>query len=72
MELAAIATRNHAAFTHNFRAGKWRGGVPPWGYRPERVEGEWRLVQDSEQVEVIHEVVKRVLAVSLYGRSLTT
>ncbi|HNP58624.1 MAG TPA: recombinase family protein [Gordonia sp. (in: high G+C Gram-positive bacteria)] len=62
MELAAIATRNHAAFTHNFRAGKWRGGVPPWGYRPERVEGEWRLVQDSEQVEVIHEVVKRVLA----------
>ena len=54
MELEAISARNAAAFSHHFAAGRWRGGVPPWGYKPERVDGEWRLVQDPEQVEVIH------------------
>lgn len=62
MELEAISERNRSAFAHNFSRGKWRGGVPPWGYLPERVDGEWRLVQDPVQVRVIREVVKRVLA----------
>ncbi|GAA4660614.1 recombinase family protein [Gordonia humi] len=63
MELEAISERNSNAFRHNIKAGKWRGGVPPWGYLPERDdEGTWRLVQDAEQVAVIHEVVQRVLA----------
>ncbi|OBL00876.1 hypothetical protein A5646_20520 [Mycobacterium sp. 1245499.0] len=62
MELAAISDRNASAFRHNFRAGKYRGGIPPWGYLPQRDEtGDWRLVQDSEQVQVINEVVSRVL-----------
>lgn len=62
MELAAISERNASAFRHNFRAGKYRGGVPPWGYLPDNATGEWRLVQDADQVKVVREVVERVLA----------
>jgi len=62
MELAAISDRNASAARYNIRAGKYRGGIPPWGYLPEQTEGGWRLVQDPEQVGVIREVVERVLA----------
>lgn len=62
MELAAIRERNASAARFNIRAGKYRGGVPPWGYLPDNATGEWRLVQDPEQVRVIHEVVERVLS----------
>lgn len=63
MELEAISARNASASHHNIRSGKWRGGVPPWGYLPVRGEDKvWRLVQDPVQVEVIREVAKRVLA----------
>ena len=52
--LAAISERNSSAFRHNFKAGKYRGGIPPWGYLPEQDDsGTWRLVQDPEQVRVI-------------------
>ncbi|WP_457068107.1 recombinase family protein [Mycobacteroides abscessus] len=61
MELAAISERNRSAAQHNMRAGKYRGGPPPWGYMPEKVDGDWRFVQDDEQVKVINEVVRRVL-----------
>ncbi|WP_445163219.1 recombinase family protein [Mycobacterium sp. Dal123C01] len=62
MELEAISERNASAFRHNFSRGKYRGGIPPWGYVPEQNEdGEWRLVQDPLQVNVIHEVAERVL-----------
>lgn len=62
LELDAISERNASAFRHNYRAGKWRGGVPPWGYLPEQTEQGWRLVQDPESVSVILSVVDRVLA----------
>ncbi len=62
MELAAISDRNASAARYNIRAGKYRGGIPPWGYLPEQTEEGWRLVQDPEQVEVIREVVERALA----------
>lgn len=61
MELAAISARNASAAQHNIKAGKWRGGVPPWGYRPDDSTGEWRFVQDKQQVDIINEVVSRVL-----------
>ncbi|SII00002.1 recombinase family protein [Mycobacteroides abscessus] len=63
MELEAISERNASAFRHNIKAGKYRGGMPPWGYVPTRDEdsGDWRLVQDPIQVSVIHDVVERVL-----------
>ena len=62
LELEAIRDRNASAFKFNANLGKWRGGNPPWGYLPDRSSGEWRLVQDSVQVETIREVVERVLA----------
>lgn len=62
MELAAISERNASAAQHNIKAGKYRGGMPPWGYLPQRDEaGGWRFVQDPDQVKVITEVVRRVL-----------
>lgn len=81
MELEAISERNASAFRHNFSKGKYRGGIPPWGYLPEQNDdGEWRLVQDPVQVEVILEVVERVLkgeplraiAHDLTGRAVLT
>lgn len=62
MELAAISERNRSAAQHNLRAGKYRGGPAPWGYMPVHTDEGWKLVQDSEQVVVIHEVVERVLS----------
>jgi site-specific DNA recombinase len=62
MELAAISDRNASAAQYNIKAGKYRGGIPPWGYLPEQTEEGWRYVQDPDQVEVIREVVERVLA----------
>jgi site-specific DNA recombinase len=61
MELAAISERNTSAARYNLRAGKYRGGVPPWGYLPEQTEEGWRYVQDPVQVATIREVVERVL-----------
>lgn len=62
MELTAISDRNASAAQHNIRAGKYRGGIPPWGYLPSDADGTWRFVQDPEQVPVINEVAARVLA----------
>lgn len=62
MELAAISERNASAARYNIKAGKYRGGTPPWGYLPDDATGEWRLVQDPEQVKAIREVVDRVLS----------
>lgn len=61
MELAAISDRNASAARYNLRAGKYRGGIPPWGYLPEQTDEGWRYVQDPEQVTVIREVAERVL-----------
>ncbi|UXA17652.1 recombinase family protein [Mycobacterium sp. SMC-4] len=62
MELAAISERNRSAARSNLQAGKYRGGVPPWGYLPDKIDGEWRLVPDKVQSDEIAGVVKRVLA----------
>ncbi|MCF3937168.1 recombinase family protein [Gordonia tangerina] len=73
-ELESISIRNRNAFRYNFTRGKWRGGVAPWGYVPEVIDGEWRLVQDPAQCAVIREVVDRVMAgegLSAIARDLT-
>lgn len=61
MELTAIADRNRSTARRDMRLGKYRGSTPPWGYRAEKCDGVWRLIQDEPQVEVIREVVQRVL-----------
>lgn len=62
MELEAIRERTKSAAQHNIKAGRYRGSVPPWGYRPDKSTGEWRLVPDPDQVTVIHEVAQRVIS----------
>jgi site-specific DNA recombinase len=61
MELEAISERNASKSRRDIRLGKYRGSQPPWGYLPDKTTGEWRLKPDDEQVQVIHEVVRRVL-----------
>ncbi|WP_066904039.1 recombinase family protein [Mycolicibacterium houstonense] len=61
MELDAIRERTASAARYNLRAGKYRGSLPPWGYLPEKVDGDWRLVQNPEQVRIIHEVYHRIV-----------
>ena len=61
MELEAIRARTGAASRHTITEGRWRGGVPPWGYIPEKDGKHYRLVQDADQVAIIREVVDRVL-----------
>lgn len=62
MELEAISERNASAKRRDIRLGKYRGGTPPWGYKPERDgDGVWRLVRDDKQARIIHEVVRRVI-----------
>ncbi|AWT52595.1 recombinase family protein [Mycolicibacterium smegmatis] len=61
MELDAISERNASTARFNLKAGKYRGSLPPWGYLPQKIDGDWRLVPDPAQVEVIHEVTRRVL-----------
>lgn len=61
MELDAIRERTASAARYNLRAGKYRGSLPPWGYLPEKIDGNWRLVPDAEQVKVIREVARRVI-----------
>ena len=57
MEWDAIPERNRSAAQHNIKAGKYRG-LSPRGLHAQRDdEGVWRLVQDPDQVQVIHEVV---------------
>lgn len=61
MELEAISERNKSAAQHNIKAGRYRGSVPPWGYRPDKSSGEWRLVPDPDQVRIVQEVAARVI-----------
>lgn len=68
MELEAISERNASTARRNIKLGKYHGGAPPWGYRPEKVDGDWRLVQDAEQAKVIREVARRVIDGEPLGR----
>ncbi|MCV7409223.1 recombinase family protein [Mycobacterium florentinum] len=61
MELEAISERNASKSRRDIKLGKYRGSTPPWGYLPEKVDGVWRLLQDKAQVDIIEEVVRRLL-----------
>lgn len=62
MELDAIKERNASAYYHNRAQGKWTGGVPFWGYLPERDEhGNWRYGHDPVLAPVVREVAQRII-----------
>ncbi|MDL4771637.1 recombinase family protein [Actinomadura xylanilytica] len=50
------------AYEHNIRAGKWRGGFLPYGYRPVKSEDGWVLEPDPETSEILREVVQKIIA----------
>lgn len=43
------------------REGRWGGGHPPYGYRPVKVDGGWKLEPDPDASEVVRELVSRVI-----------
>ncbi|MFE9956916.1 recombinase family protein [Micromonospora sp. NPDC005299] len=43
------------------REGRWGGGHPPYGYRPMKVDGGWKLEPDPEAAEVVRELASRVI-----------
>ncbi|WP_329032857.1 recombinase family protein [Streptomyces sp. NBC_01725] len=53
-------TGAHAALRQ--MALRWKGGRPPYGYEPKRLEGGgWTLKPDSEAVEVINEIARLLI-----------
>ena len=44
------------------REGRWGGGHPPYGYRPAKIDGGWKLELDEQAAEVVREMVSRVVA----------
>jgi site-specific DNA recombinase len=68
LEWEAISERNAGAFDTNIRAGKYRGGNPPLGYRAEKVNGEWRYVHDPVLAPLARSIIARVLDGEPIGR----
>lgn len=60
-DLEAMRDRNKNAFDFNIRAGKYRGGNPPFGYRPTKIDGEWRYVPDPKMADLARSIVGRLL-----------
>lgn len=61
MESEAISTRTRQAFAYNRDAGRWTGGVPPFGYRPVEDGEHWRLEPDPEQAPLVRGIAARLL-----------
>ncbi|MET7749944.1 recombinase family protein [Micromonospora sp. NPDC005367] len=42
--------------------GRWHGGTPPYGYKPERLpDAGWTLIHDPVSSENVREIVRRIL-----------
>jgi hypothetical protein len=64
MESENTSARVKNTQQHFRQIGRWRGSVPPYGYRPARVDGKpgWWLEIDPESAIVAREAADRVLA----------
>jgi site-specific DNA recombinase len=49
------------AYEHNIRAGKWRGGFVPYGYRPVKHGDGWTLEPDPETSEILRGIVRDII-----------
>lgn len=68
VELAAIKERNAESQALAAIEGRWHGGIPPYGYRPQKFDNGWKLVIDPPARDRIHEIVK----LALDGKSLNS
>lgn len=62
-ELERIKARAKARSERLAKAGRWRGGRIPYGYKPVKVgeTGNWRLVKDEVAVKVLREIADRLV-----------
>ncbi|MFI0354010.1 recombinase family protein [Actinomadura sp. 9N407] len=49
------------AYEHNIRAGKWRGGFLPYGYRPVKQADGWTLEPDPVTSEILRGIVRDII-----------
>lgn len=62
LESAGNAERSRSAYQHNMTAGKWRGGVWPYGYRAAKnADGVWRLQIDPVTSKTALRIVEDVI-----------
>lgn len=62
-ELEAIRERNLGSQKKVRQLGRWHGGEPPYGYKPEQRADGWYLVHQMDEIRVLRqEIVPRVLA----------
>jgi site-specific DNA recombinase len=64
LEVQAIKDRVKSSHRHLRRNGEWGGGVVPYGLMPERVANAkrgWKLVHNPETMDVLMEIVVRVV-----------
>ncbi|MEU4699458.1 recombinase family protein [Nonomuraea dietziae] len=59
-ELDAIASRNKANHVHMIATGRWRGGVPPFGYEPDPETKRLRIVPSERAI--VERMVNDVLS----------
>lgn len=59
-EVQAIRERTQDSRAKLRQTGRWAGGIPPYGYRSERVDDGYRLVINEEEAEVVREIFRRV------------
>lgn len=60
-ELEAIRERNADTYHYLRRQGRYKGGNPPFGYRAEKVEGEWRYVVDPDMAALARDIASRLI-----------
>lgn len=61
MESSATRERTKQTYEHNIKAGKYRGGHPPFGYTPVKIGNEWRLQIDPVTGPLAQSIIERVL-----------
>lgn len=64
LEARAISERVKSSHKWLREHGEWGGGVMPYGLMPERVDGQkrgWRLVHNPDTIEVLEEIIGRVI-----------
>ncbi|MCD0448414.1 recombinase family protein [Actinocorallia sp. API 0066] len=56
-----IKERVRDAYDRNIKAGNWRGGNVPYGYRAVKAVDHWELEHDPETAAVMRDIISRML-----------
>lgn len=61
-ERERIGERRREAGIKLRELGWWQGGMPPYGYRPVKVESHWELREDPESRGILERIARHVIA----------